>query len=66
MQKYNIYLDESSIDNPKNDFMVIGWIFIKRELKPKLIEEINEIKTFYESTVGHHVLKYFIEVLKYT
>ena len=47
MQKYNIYLDESSIDNPKNDFMVIGWIFIKRELKPKIIEEIKQIRQKY-------------------
>ena len=41
---YNIYLDESSIDNPKNDFMIIWWIFIKRKLRDELKVKIKEIR----------------------
>jgi len=44
MHKYNIYIDESSIDNPKNDFMIIGGIFIKRELRDELKVKIKEIR----------------------
>lgn len=44
MKKYNIYLDESSIDNPKNDFMVIGGIFIEREIRDELKGKIKEIR----------------------
>lgn len=44
MEKYNIYLDESSIDNPKNDFMVIWWLFIKRELRDELKDRIKDIR----------------------
>ncbi|MDQ7008730.1 MAG: DUF3800 domain-containing protein [Candidatus Gracilibacteria bacterium] len=44
MQEYNIYLDESSIDNPKNDFMIIGGLFIKRELRDELKNKIKEIR----------------------
>jgi len=44
MEKYNIYLDESSIDNPKNDFMVIWGLFIKRELRDELKNKIKEIR----------------------
>lgn len=47
MQKYNIYLDESSIDNPKNDFMIIWGIFIKRELRDELKNKIKEIRKKY-------------------
>ena len=51
MSIYNIYLDESSIDNPKNHFMVIWGIFLKRELKNelknkiKLLREKNKVYT---------------------
>jgi len=44
MKKYNIYLDESSIDNPKNDFMIIWGIFIKRELRDELKSKIKDIR----------------------
>ena len=44
MQKYNIYLDESSIDNPKNDFMIIWGIFIKREIRDELKDKIKIIR----------------------
>lgn len=44
MDNYNIYLDESSIDNPKNDFMVIWGIFIQRELRDELKNKIKEIR----------------------
>ena len=41
---YNIYLDESSIDNPKNQFMVIWGIFMKRELRDEIKDKIKEIR----------------------
>ena len=44
MEKYNIYLDESSIDNPKNDFIIIWWIFIKRRLRDELKNKIKELR----------------------
>jgi hypothetical protein len=44
MKKYNIYCDESSIDNPKNDFMVIGSIFIEREMRDELKDKIRKIR----------------------
>lgn len=45
LNKYNVYIDESSIDNPKNYFMVIWWIFMKRELRNELKYKIKEIRT---------------------
>lgn len=44
MNKYNIYIDESSIDNPKNNYMVIGGIFLKRESKNFFKKAIKEIR----------------------
>ncbi len=44
MNEYNIYLDESSIDNPKNDFMIIWGLFIKRKLRDKLKNDIKRIR----------------------
>lgn len=41
---YNIYLDESSIDNPKNDFMVIGGIFMQRILRDELKNKIKDLR----------------------
>ena len=41
---YNIYLDESSIDNPENKYMVIGGIFIAREKVKTIKEELDKIK----------------------
>lgn len=41
---YNIYLDESSIDNPKNHFMVIGGIFMKREFRDEIKYRMNKIR----------------------
>lgn len=43
----NIYIDESRIDNPNNSFMVIGALFLKRDLAPKLKDEIKAIKLQY-------------------
>ena len=43
-KSYNIYLDESSIDNPKNHYMIIGGIFMKRELRDNIKDNINKIR----------------------
>ncbi len=46
-QTYNIYLDESSIDNPRNRFMIIGWLFMKRELRNEIRDKIKEVQKEY-------------------
>lgn len=46
-ETYNIYLDESSIDNPKNKFMIIWWLFMKRNLRNKIREKIKSIQKEY-------------------
>ena len=43
-KKFNIYCDESSIDNPKSTMMVIGALFIERTLVPEIREKIKEIR----------------------
>lgn len=43
----NIYLDESSIDNPRNYAMTIGGIFVAREKKPALVKAIKALKSQY-------------------
>ncbi len=40
----NIYIDESRIDNPDSDHMVIGALFVEREYVPKLKMDIKAIK----------------------
>ncbi|MCK5060933.1 DUF3800 domain-containing protein [Candidatus Parcubacteria bacterium] len=42
--KYNIYLDESSIDNPGNKYMIIGGVFVARNRAREVIGQIKEIK----------------------
>lgn len=41
---YNIYLDESSIDNPKNHYMVIGWVFMQRNLRDEIKNKIKDLR----------------------
>ncbi|HEY4515096.1 MAG TPA: DUF3800 domain-containing protein [Candidatus Paceibacterota bacterium] len=43
-KKFNIYCDESSIDNPKSIMMVIGALFIERSIVPEIKEKIKEIR----------------------
>lgn len=40
----NIYIDESRIDNPNNDYMVIGALFIERSYIPELKRDLKEIQ----------------------
>ncbi len=42
--RYNIYLDESSIDNPTNQKMVIGGVFVMREKAKEVSKLIKKIK----------------------
>lgn len=46
-QIYNIYCDESSVDNPKLQFMVIGALFVYRKKVPELGKNIKKIKNKY-------------------
>ncbi len=48
---YNIYIDESSIDNPKNQFMIIWGLFLKRDLRHQVREEIKIIKKNYNFNI---------------
>jgi hypothetical protein len=41
---YNIYLDESRIDNPEDNFMVVGGVFIDREKVKEITGRIKDIK----------------------
>lgn len=41
---YNIYLDESRIDNPDSNYMVIGGVFLNRSKVRGIQKRINEIK----------------------
>ncbi|MBU4360845.1 DUF3800 domain-containing protein [Patescibacteria group bacterium] len=45
---YNIYCDESSIENKENQFMIIGALFLVREKKEKLREELKKLKLKYK------------------
>ena len=40
----NIYIDESRIDNPNNDCMVIGALFVERGHVPELKKDLKDIK----------------------
>jgi len=42
--KFNIYCDESSIDNPNHNWMVIGALFIDRTIIPNIKDRIKEIR----------------------
>jgi len=44
IKKINIYCDESSIDNPEHKWMVIGALFINREIVPTIKSKIKEIR----------------------
>lgn len=44
----NIYLDESSIDNPHNYAMTIGGVFIARDKKPQFVKQIKWLKKQYQ------------------
>lgn len=46
--KFNIYCDESSIDNPNHQTMVIGALFIDRKIVPEVKEGIKEIRNKYK------------------
>ena len=41
---YNIYLDESRIDNPEDNYMVVGGVFVDREKVREIAEKIKGIK----------------------
>lgn len=44
VNEINIYCDESGVENPDSRKMVIGCIFIPRDSKKKLTNEINKLK----------------------
>lgn len=44
---YNIYCDESSIENVENPYMIIGALFMRRKLRDELKEKIKSLKEKY-------------------
>lgn len=44
---YNIYCDESSVNNPKAKFMLIGALFIKRGKVPEIKQKVKELQKKY-------------------
>ncbi|MDP2749834.1 MAG: DUF3800 domain-containing protein [Nanoarchaeota archaeon] len=45
LKAFNIYCDESSIDNPQSNMMVIGALFIERGFVPEIKEAIKKIRS---------------------
>lgn len=45
---YNIYCDESSVDNKSNHFMVIGGLFMMRNRRNEIRDKIKELKHKYK------------------
>lgn len=43
----NIYADESSIDNPSAEYMIIGAVFVNRRMVPAIKTEISKIQREY-------------------
>jgi len=41
---YNIYLDESAIDNPRLFFEVVGGIWMRRNKRNEVVSRIKELK----------------------
>lgn len=44
---YNIYCDESSVDNPKSKFMVIGSLYVERNKAVEIKNKLKEIRKEY-------------------
>lgn len=72
-QIYNIYFDESSIDNPDNQFMVIGGVFVNRNKVKRIIAEIKSIKKRHEfygeikwTKTDANKIKFLKELIDYT
>jgi hypothetical protein len=42
---YNVYCDESSIENVENPFLVIGALYMRRELRDEIKAKLNELKS---------------------
>jgi len=47
-QTYNIYCDESSIENIQNPYMVIGALFMRRELRDDIKTKIKALKAKHD------------------
>lgn len=41
---YNIYLDESAIDNPRLFFEVVWWIWMRRNKRNEIVEKMKKLK----------------------
>ena len=69
---YNIYCDESCIDNPGANFMIIGALFIKRDEVPNIKNRIKELQNKYYIRgelkwvkASGKSLKFYEELFKY-
>lgn len=55
MKNFNIYCDESRVENPDSQFMVIGAVFVPREQKTQIAKELKEL---FDSHNYHQELKW--------
>ncbi len=69
---YNIYCDESSVDNPNRKFMTIGALFIKRNIIPEIRKKIKEIQSKHRIKgelkwvkTSRKTLKFYKELFNY-
>lgn len=46
---YNVYCDESNIDNPQSTFMAIGALFVSRVAAPTIAKKIKELQDKYRA-----------------
>jgi hypothetical protein len=72
MKEYCVYCDESSINNNKNKFMVIGGVFVDKKRKNEIKNEINKIKrkhSYYRelkwSKATSKILPVYKEIIDY-
>ncbi|MCX6737018.1 MAG: DUF3800 domain-containing protein [Candidatus Parcubacteria bacterium] len=69
---YNIYCDESYIDNPRANFMIIGALFVRRDEVPNIKNKIKELQNRYYIRgelkwvkTSKKSLKFYEELFKY-
>ncbi len=69
---YNIYIDESRIDNPEDNYMVVGGIFVRRDKVRSIQKNIKKIKNkhnFSEEikwvSVNERKIKFLEELVEY-
>lgn len=69
---YNVYCDESRVENPDSQFMVIGAVLIPREQKIRIAKELKEIVFTYNfhqeikwNKVGERYKEFYKRIIDY-